>query len=70
MGAEQFDWQTIVSLLIVGIAIVIMLRRMVGSLRQPDNGGCNSCSSCAHSTPGIKTIDLLQLGKDTHKLES
>jgi hypothetical protein len=62
------DWQTCVALLIVGGAVLALLRRFLGVSRK-SGLSCSSCSSCVNSDPGtsIREIELLQLEKTSAK---
>lgn len=66
------DWQTIVALLIVSMAIVLIARNFLGSLRAVGtigspcgSGGCSTCPSNEQNTRAPKRIELVHLESET-----
>lgn len=72
MNLTQFDWQTIVALLIVLFAIVAFARLSWKSVFGSSSSGCGtSCSNCpagsSQANGAIKVTKLVQL--DSNKPE-
>jgi hypothetical protein len=60
----QFDWQTIVALFIVLIAIVVFIWQVLNSIFKSTSGcgtSCESCPSSRESNNGIKVKELIEL---------
>lgn len=65
----NLDWQTAVSLVIVGAAGVILVKKLVGTTLGSSAGGCGAgCGSCPinhtsqESSSSVKLIKLVKLG--------
>lgn len=43
------DWQTVVSLAIVGLAAVVLARHLWAISRGSDSGACGGCTKCSQS---------------------
>ncbi len=61
MTIGAIGWQEIVVLGVVGLAVWILIRRVVGN--RSDSGGCGHCASPQRpSDRGIKITELRQIG--------
>ncbi len=66
VDGQQFDWQTVVALLIVLIAIGVFIWKIAGSLLKSTSGcgtSCDSCPSSKDSPNPIKVTELVQLSQ-------
>lgn len=62
MNEFPIDWQTCVALLIVGGAVLALLRRMIASVKPMSETSCRACSHCAKiDTSQIHPVELFQL---------
>jgi hypothetical protein len=53
------NWQTLVVLAVVGVAMWHLVRRAQAVLRSPGNSSCGSCTSCP--PPDEKRLPLVEL---------
>ena len=61
MTLGTIGWQEIVALGVVGLAVWILIRRVVG--KRSDAGGCGHCASPQQpSDRGVKITELRQIG--------
>jgi len=60
----NFDWQTVVALLIVAFAVVLLVRRLL----RKGGPGCGSCEFAA-GAGGKSQGDLIQLTDNTNRSE-
>ncbi|MCH8965928.1 MAG: hypothetical protein IIB58_13265, partial [Planctomycetes bacterium] len=61
MTIGTIGWQEIIALGVVGLAVWILIRRVVGS--RSDSGDCGHCASPQRpSARGLKTTELRQIG--------
>jgi hypothetical protein len=53
------NWQLIVVLIVVGVAVWNLVRRALAVIRSPSNSSCGSCTSCP--PPDEKRLPLVEL---------
>ncbi len=62
MTLEAWDWQLIVAVCIVAVAVVVLLRQTIRLWNSPSDHSCGGgCESCDASKPLDAGHDLVQL---------
>ena len=57
----EMNWQVVVAVLVVGVAVWHLIRRALAVLHSPGRHACGGCPKC--SDPGENLVELHELGK-------